>query len=376
MKRFGLLSCFLMFYVFSFSAMAQEDENTWSISLDSILIKGSRYSSPVKTNIYGVDIWSLDSMNNLPQILGNADPMHYAQMLPGIQTNSEYKSGINIEGCENQHNIISIDGVPIYNVNHLLGFFSTFNTSHFSSLSLAKGVVSANSPNRLGGQLDMQRTYEIPNSINGTISLGFISSQGTIDIPICSNTAVSTSFRGSYINLLYSQWLKVDEQQVRYSFYDANVSIIHRLSNKDILLFDFYRGSDNGSFSERHYLADMNARWGNTMGAIRWKHAKGGLSSNMTAYISSYRNTFSIDMEDMKFRLPSSITDLGVKSDIEWNRWNTGFEICWHDIHPQSLDRQGTTNVIDGHSQPKYSMETSVYLNYNYHLAPHIILSN
>ena len=34
--------------------------------------------------------------------------MHYAQMLPGIQTNNEMKSGINIQGCDNSHNMLSM----------------------------------------------------------------------------------------------------------------------------------------------------------------------------------------------------------------------------------------------------------------------------
>ena len=61
-------------------------------------------------------------MENMPQILGNADPMHYAQMLPGVQTNNEYQGGIHVQGCDNEHNQITIGGVPVYNAVHLLGF--------------------------------------------------------------------------------------------------------------------------------------------------------------------------------------------------------------------------------------------------------------
>ena len=76
-------------------------------------------------------------MGDLPQVLGSADPVRYAQMLPGVQTNGECRSGIHIQGCDNGHNFISIGGVPIYNVNHLLGIFSTFNALHYPSMSLS-----------------------------------------------------------------------------------------------------------------------------------------------------------------------------------------------------------------------------------------------
>lgn len=375
MRRYGRL-CMLSFIFCALSSPAngQEDESAWNFSLDSITIKGYRYRSPVKANTNGVMLWDMSNMSLLPQILGNADPTHYAQMLPGIQTNNEYRSGINIEGCDNQHNAIFIDGVPIYNVNHLLGFFSTFNSMHFPSMSISKGLVSAGSPNRLGGQLEMLQTTEIPDTASGIVSLGLISSQGTIRLPFNSKTSLTASLRGSYINLLYSRWLKADGQQINYSFYDANVSLVHRLNKSNIFLIDFYSGSDNAGFSEGNYLAAMKAKWGNTMGAAHWIYEKDELSSKTTSYITSYRNRFCFEMQDMSFRLPSNITDFGLKSGVTWKRWNAGIEASWHDIHPQSLEHEGNFNVTDGNAPPMSSFESSLYGNYEHPFAEHIKL--
>lgn len=362
----------LILCALSSSAHAQEDESAWSFTLDSLTVKGYRYRLPVRANADGVMLWDMGNMSLLPQILGNADPMHYAQMLPGIQSNSEYRSGINIEGCDNQHNAIFIDGVPIYNVNHLLGFFSTFNSSHFPSISIAKGLVSSHSPNRLGGQLEMMHQTEIPDTTNGIVSLGMISSQGTIRLPVNTKTMLTASLRGSYINMLYSKWLETDGQQVNYSFYDANATLVHKLNSSNILLIDLYHGRDDAGFSEGHYLADMKARWGNTMGAAHWMYEKGELSLKSTAYITSYRNRFSLEMQDMAFRLPSSITDFGLKSDMGWNRWNIGIDLAWHNIHPQSIEQEGNINVTDGHVEPMRSLESSFYGNYNHPLSKHV----
>ncbi|MBR6120924.1 MAG: TonB-dependent receptor [Prevotella sp.] len=368
--------CILLFLfcVLSSSARAQEDESTWSLSLDSITVKGYRYRSPVKAYVDGVTLWDMGNMSLLPQILGNADPMHYAQMLPGIQTNSEYRSGINIEGCDNQHNAIFIEGVPIYNVNHLLGFFSTFNSSHFPSMSVAKGLVSSASPNRLGGQLEMHHAFEVPDSASGTLSLGLISSQGTLCLPLSSRTSLTASLRGSYINWLYSKWLEADGQQVNYAFCDVNVSLVHRLNSCHTFLADFYYGHDDAGFSEGNYLADMKARWGNVMGAAHWMYDRGDLSLKTTAYVTAYRNRFSLEMEDMFFRLPSGITDYGLKSDVVWNCWNAGVEAAWHDIRPQSLEHEGDFNVTDGNTPPMRSLEASVYGNYTCPLADNLSL--
>ena len=88
----------------------------WNLSLDTVVVRGNTYSRAVRNRADGSFVWDMQMMDYLPKILGNADPLHYAQMLPGIQTNNEMKSGINIQGCDNSHNMLSIGGVPIYNV--------------------------------------------------------------------------------------------------------------------------------------------------------------------------------------------------------------------------------------------------------------------
>jgi len=312
----------------------------------------------------------MSDISLLPQILGNADPMHYAQMLPGIQTNNEYRSGVSIEGCDNQHNLITIDGVPIYNVNHLLGFFSTFNTSHFHSMSIAKGLVHAGSPNRIGGQMEMQNFTDIPDSTSGNLSVGLISSQGTLHLPISRKTSVSISLRGSYMNLLYSRWMRADKQQIKYSFYDADFTVRHRLNKQHLLLFDFYRGSDMGSFSERNYLANMESQWGNTMGAVHWHYRHDcGITAKTTAFVTDYRNRFRLELQDMSFRLPSGITDFGLKSNLAWNGWNIGVETSIHHISPQSLEHHGGFNRSETEVKRINSVESSLYANYEHQLA-------
>ncbi len=374
MRKHGLTYIlFLLFCAFSSSASSQEDENAWNFLVDSITVTGFRNRLPVKSDVQGVTTWEMSDMNLLPQLLGHADPMHYAQMLPGIQTNNEYRGGINIEGCDNQHNMITIEGVPIYNVNHLLGFFSTFNSSHFRSISIAKGLVNAGSPNRIGGQMDMQHPTDIPDSINGNLSVGLISSQGTLHIPVGQKTSVSLSFRGSYINLLYSRWLKADEQQIKYSFYDANLTLSHQVDKHNLLLFDFYSGRDAGVFSENDYLVDMQARWGNNMGAIHWFYKNGeGMTAKTTAFLTSYRNRFLLDMQDLSFRLPSGITDIGLKSDFAWKGWNVGAELSLHHISPQSLEHDGGFNMSDVDANHTHSLESSLYVNYECRLTENI----
>ena len=66
-------------------------------------------------------------IDRMPQFLGTGDPIGLMRMLPGVQTVTEYESGIHICGGENSHNDVSVAGVPVFGVSHLFGFFSAFN---------------------------------------------------------------------------------------------------------------------------------------------------------------------------------------------------------------------------------------------------------
>ena len=114
----ALFSCLL-----SISVMAQ-DSLLRGDTIRGISVRGHRLRTFLLDAPNGISRIDLRMMDDMPRILGNADPMHYAQLLPGIQTNSEYDAGLHVQGCDNAHNIISISGVPLYNVSHLLGFFS------------------------------------------------------------------------------------------------------------------------------------------------------------------------------------------------------------------------------------------------------------
>ena len=103
-------------------ACAQVDSVRQSVTLDCVQVKGTRYSSKAKMYADGKTVLDMQLLENLPKTLGYADPIHYSQMLPEIQTNGEYRAGINIQGCESSHDMVSIGSVPVYNPSHLLGF--------------------------------------------------------------------------------------------------------------------------------------------------------------------------------------------------------------------------------------------------------------
>ena len=105
--------------------------------------------------------WNMESLADMPHVLGSADPLRSLQLLPGVATNNDYTSGIHIQGCAASQSVLNMDGAPIFNASHLLGLFSVFNASHFRGMALVKNRHDAAFSNRLGGEVSFYPTDSI-----------------------------------------------------------------------------------------------------------------------------------------------------------------------------------------------------------------------
>lgn len=358
---------------FFFPLYGQEKKQ--SIMLDSVLVHGKQHNASLKTESDKGILWNMRMMNDMPKILGNADPMHYAQMLPGVQTNNEFNGGIHVQGSENEHNELSIAGVPLYNVNHLLGFFSTFNASHFSSMRLKESATDASFSNRLGAHISMLHEENAVDSIEGEMSVGLISSQGTIRLPLTSHSMLTCSGRASYINALYSQWLKTDENEVKYSFYDFNATYVNHLSPLHTLTFDAYLGKDHATMKEDNYHADIKDKWGNAMAAVHWSYKdREGTNAKATLYVTSYSNDFGITMAQEKYALHSSITDVGLKTELHKGFFSMGAEAILHNVNPQRVTSAGLLSIHNDDENHTEGWECSAFVNAKHRLTTNTLL--
>ena len=349
-KHFTPLSCrgvgsgtLFLLCALSSPAVAQVDESAWSFSLDSITVSAWRDRRATRDDAQGATVWDMRRMDEMPQVFGTADPIRLVQMLPGVQTNSEYRSGINIQGCDNQHNRVTIDGVTVWNVNHLLGLYSTFNAEHFATARIARGVTGAASANHLGGTLAMETAGALADSTRITLDAGLIATSGTAQWVLGRRTSATISLRESHVNLLYSNWLKADGEPLRYRFHDANVTLRHELNGRNALQLDFYNGADVAHFQTGATWGDLRGRWGNTLAALHWNCAAPSAKIRTTAYVTEFRNRLRLDMPDGARRLPNGICDLGLKTELTGGWWSGGAELVRHDLRGNGIGQKRAT---------------------------------
>ncbi len=339
--------------------LAQSNEHC----LDSVAVVGHISTTSLRGTSLGTLSWSMQGIQEMPQILGNSDPLHYLQMLPGVQTNSEHDAGLHIQGCDNGHNLLCIDRIPVYNPSHLMGLFSVFNPTHFSDLQLAKTAHAATSANRLGAAINVQ-SGPIADSLYAQLSIGLISSQGTLQLPTGPCSSLTASFRASYLNLCYGPWLKMDDSQLQYDFSDFNLTWNCQPSPSDQIILSAYTGSDKASMSDG---SSSHLKWGNLLAGIQWRHHFGepevahAPRLEQQLYSTRYKNTLCLEQPNQQLALPSSIQDFGYQGTFIVNRFTFGLDCIWHNAEPQQPEYKGQKNQ----TQPRNAaIESSVSTDY------------
>lgn len=338
-----------------------------SVLLDSVVVSRGAMGGPMMMHADGSMTIDLATVSRLPQILGTADPMHYSQMLPGVSVNDEYDGGIRVYGCENGHNTVNLNGVPVYGVSHMLGIFSVFNPSHFTRMDLSKSITRATMPNRLGAVIDMRSKDAIPEKTSGEATVGMIASGSTVDVPTGRQSHLLISLRASYVNFLYSGMLKDDDMEMRYSFYDANVSYSHASGN-NVFTADAYWGQDNGSYSGRDINTDADMKWGNCMVTAGWRHHGGAFDMTNKVYFTRYQSKSIFDNDNLYGKARASIEEIGYKGKLYWKSLTCGVEASHYTIRPQGINVNSSFANLSLQEKNVAANEMSAYADYKYHL--------
>ncbi|MBN1952576.1 MAG: carboxypeptidase-like regulatory domain-containing protein [Bacteroidales bacterium] len=297
-------------------------------SLDEVVVTAQH--DPIKSHSIGINRISMQSIRKIPVIAGEKDLLKAYQLMPGVQGGMEGTAGMVVRGSSPGENLILLDGVPVYNANHLFGFFSVFNTDAINSSTLMKGAPPARYGGRTSSVLDIRMKEGNTQKIKGSFSAGLISARLLVEGPLIKDkTTFLISARRTYLELLgypYFKWVIKDDAMWAYNFQDINVKINHRINANNRIYFSLYTGNDayQYTFSEdteteagtEHYEEKDAFSWGNLTGTLRWNHQFGPrVFSNTTLLYTRYTfetNTFREDIT----------TTVG---DVKTNRYSMGF---------------------------------------------------
>ena len=356
----------------------------------------------------------IEQIKRAPQLLGEADVLKALQFLPGVSGGSEGTAGLYVRGGSPDQNLILLDGVPVYNVSHVLGIFSVFNADAINSVSLVKGGFPARYGGRLSSVIEINMKDGNADKWHGEGGIGIISSRLTLNGPVDQKTRVLVSGRRTYADLLAKPFIAAANKRNQSSgsdysyktnlalnFFDLNAKIRHELAPGHTLYLSGYLGGDVFNIKESSENSARNSEdsygggvnWGNKIAAARWNFELGPrLFLNTTATFSDYTIDFESEFyerdgteeETYLARYRSGIRDFGLRSDLSFipnpNHYlRTGFNVTHHTYSPGALSSKFTTGTENTSlalgSAKEEAVEFAAYVEDEWRLSPKLAVN-
>jgi hypothetical protein len=310
-------------------------------------------------------------VKSLPSLMGENDIIRVIQMMPGVQTPSEGATGFSVRGGGVDQNLILMDGAPVYNCGHFLGFLSMFNSDAIRGAELYKGDFPAMYGGRISSILDISGKDGNNREFGGNASIGLITSKIFVEGPIIpEKLSFMAAGRRTYIDLFFPLLGDNLPEHTKMYFYDLNAKLTWIAGKNDRLYLGAFDGKDVfGLGMEEFDMGKMDFGFANHTQSLRWNHVYGhNLTSDVTLYNSIYRNTLSGDMSEALFDYVQSIRETGLKAGWTWyinpkNTIQAGLGMAYFSIAPGECKPRGGTTIVNNIVMPlTFAVQPSAYI--------------
>jgi len=329
-----------------------------AIELRGVTVTAEEYQVWKKAEEVSQVTFSARQVATLPS-LGEVDIFRSLQLLPGISGASDASSGLYVRGGTPDQNLVLLDGMTVYHVDHFFGFFSAFNADAVKDIQVFKGGFPARYGGRLSSVVELTGKTGDVNRTRVGIGINLLSANAVAEGPLFGRGSWLVSVRRSYSDIIESDlynkfydfitggsrsgaaglpgfsggsrggaaFFQQEESRPSFYFYDLNGKLSFTLGSEDVLAFSVYSGKDNLDQSQQ--LAGLTLRfpgsddtqttgtrenqditdWGNLGASVKWSRQWGDrFYSNILLAGSSY---FSEHSQNQSFLGNASDTSRG-----------------------------------------------------------------
>lgn len=364
-------------------------------SLKEIVVMGQRDTPLAATQPGKVSLTNKD-LNTAGSLLSSPDLIKDLQSLPGVTPGTELVSGLFVHGGSNDENLFLLDGTPLYQINHVGGLFSAFNTEIVKNVDFYKGGFPARYGGRLSSIVDVRTMDGDMDKFHGSYSIGLLDGRVHLEGPLDKGrTSFIFGMRRSWVDpfmMLASKIGSLADSESKFSalayFHDINAKVSHLFSDRSKLSVEIYSGKDRlkshtdqdykissgGSQGPTGYEKDkfhFDLTWGNFTTSANWNYQLNPkLFSNFTAVYTHNQSLYDYMNDERTYTLTdqkeqntyhferhnhSTIDDIGYRSEFDYrpnprHHIRFGSNYLFHSFRPlnnKALDFSGNEGVND-----------------------------
>jgi hypothetical protein len=341
------------------------------MELSEVVVSGD-LNSPLNTTQTGKLTLRQQDIKTEFSLLSSPDLVKTLQRTSGVAQGTELSGGLLVHGGSPDENLFLLDGTPIYQTNHSLGLFSTFNADIINNVDFYKSGFPARYSGRVSSITDVRTRDGNMTEHHGSFSLGLIDGRLHFEGPIVKGkTSYNIALRRSWIDLLLAPAYAIinsskddgSKFKLNYAFHDFNAKITRKLDHNDKLWLSLYSGRDHygikdeDSWSNYRNTTDNKFRWGNLNATLAGYFHLSSHLSNSTSLIATYSYTNQNTKEDdIYFSEPgirhrssldirnnkTKMYDLGIKTDFiliphPSHDIRFGGSFTYHEFNPQTI---------------------------------------
>ena len=299
-------------------AMAQDYDKTQQVQ-EVVVVGNNPQTDNLLLPQVGVKSFSAEDFLKVPAMFGEPDVLRTIQSQPGVSGGTEGFSGIFVRGGENDQNLFLLHHLPLYNVSHLGGLFSTFNVAATDHTKFYKGGFPAQYGGRLSSVTDVKLRESDFEEYHGEASLGLLAGNVFVTGPIIEDyLAFSVGVRRSWSEVITIPALAIINNSKKkegrkeifgYSFMDVNLKLDYRFADELTGYTHFYYGNDAVKKGEKKFNFPgedtyeeenlLKLKWGNLGAATGLTfHPNEMLNVSANGYYSRYGSRLDLSNDE------------------------------------------------------------------------------
>ncbi len=322
--------------------------------LDEIVINAFRDNAKVRGTEMNIVRLNPESIKRAPLLFGEADLIRALITQPGVTNAGEAAGGFNVRGGNADQNLVLLDGAPLFNTSHLLGFYTAISPDMIQDATLHKGGMPAEYGGRISSLLTMRVKNGFSDKMNYSGGISPVSVRFNASGPIIKDKlAITGGVRAAFPNLILNQF-KGSYGDSKAFFYDALLKPEFQFNNTTRLSLTGYRSYDKFRFDQ-----ETEYEWQTDLLSLNFtSELSKKLSLKINANTGKYESSINGIRKDYESSLKSSISHSQGKVQMEYkmgehNKIEVGGDYILYGISPGTQQPTSSSSNINFRSIEK-----------------------
>ncbi len=370
----------------------------------------------------GAILLRASQLPTLPSFIGGNDIFRSIQLMPGISASDDLSAELKIRGSNGDENMVVLDGITLYKVDHYFGIFSAINSNIINQVEVYKNAFPVEYGGRTAGVIDLSTGEAAQSKIGGGVEINLLTSSAHIALPISDNMGLLIGARITNKNVANTDLFSVLDQENRtstildeeddsslshsrvmalepeFKFYDVNAKWQWNMKPHSSLSASFFRGYDEFKYNYERVFTNIGRRgkkivneehfdevadWKNQGLSLRLNHQwKKNLTSDINLAYSTYKDEqhidatlIRVDEKKSESESPSSSEYIDTNYNISNNNFNNIEGVEFNVKNEWDVDkRQKLTfgyHLVKNHVDFELNVDKRIALNKSQDAAQH-----